>query len=118
MSDLEDRTFLWVVIVVSAAFAWILWPLSGAVLWATIAAILFAPLYRRLLKAMGHRRALAALATLTVIIVMVIMPLTLVTALLVQEASGVYDRIQSGELNVGQYSRQVFGALPDWVMRC
>ena len=116
MSDLEDRAFLWVIVGVSVAFAWILWPFSGAVLWATIAAILFTPLYRRLLKSMRQRRTPAALATVTIIIVMVILPLTLITALLVQEASGVYGRIQSGELNVGRYFQQAFGALPAWVI--
>jgi predicted PurR-regulated permease PerM len=115
VSDLEDRTFLWLLVGVSVAFAWILWPFSGAVLWATIAAILFRPLYRRLLKSMRQRRTLAALATVAIIIVMVILPLTVISALLLQEASGVYDRIQSGELNVGRYFRQVFSAMPEWV---
>jgi predicted PurR-regulated permease PerM len=116
MADLEDRTFLWVVVVVSVAFAWILWPYSGAILWAIIGAILFTPLYRRLVTRMRRRRTPAALATVAVIIVMVILPLTLVTSLLVQEATGIYARIQSGELNVGAYFREVFGALPDWVV--
>lgn len=114
MADLEDRAFLWVVVVVSVAFAWILWPFFGTVLWAVIAAILFAPLYRRLLKSMQQMRTPAALAAVTIITVMVILPLTVVTALLVQEAAGVYGRIQSGDLNVGRYFRDVFSALPAW----
>ncbi len=116
MADLEDRTLLWVVVVVSGAFAWILWPYLGAILWAIIGAILFTPLYRRLVTRMRRRRTPAALATLAVIIVMVILPLTAVTSLLVQEATSVYARIQSGELNVAAYFQQVFGALPEWVV--
>jgi hypothetical protein len=38
---IEDKTFSWLIIAVSLAFAWILWPFYGAVLWATIIAILF-----------------------------------------------------------------------------
>ena len=53
---LEDKTFLLLVIVVSLAFAWILWPFFGAILWGTILAILFAPLYRRLVEFMRQRR--------------------------------------------------------------
>jgi len=113
--DLEDRTFLWLVVVVSVAFAWILWPLFGAVLWATIVAILFTPLYRRLVPMMRNKRTPAALATLAIVVVMVILPLTLVTALLVQEASGVYERLRSGELNIGDYVRQLISASPAWV---
>jgi predicted PurR-regulated permease PerM len=112
--DLEDRTFLWLLLAVSVLFALIVWPFYGAVLWAAIASILFAPVYRRLAASMGQRRNLAALATLAVIVVMVIVPLTLITTALVQEAAGVYDRIQSGELDFRRYFQQVFDALPAW----
>src|SRR5687768_17924946 len=111
---LEDRAFLLLLVLVSLAFAWILWPLYGAVLWATVIAIMFAPLQRRLVLRMRKRRSLAALATLTVIVVMVILPLTLISASLIKEASGVYARIQSGELNLGRYFEQIYGALPAW----
>ena len=33
MRTLEDNTFLLLIIAVSLAFAWILWPFYGAVLW-------------------------------------------------------------------------------------
>jgi predicted PurR-regulated permease PerM len=111
---LQDKAFLLLLGAVSLAFAWILWPLSGAVLWATVIAILFAPLYRRLSRSMRQRRNLAALATVTIIVVMVILPLALIAAALVREAAGVYEKIRSGELNFGRYFRQVFDALPAW----
>ena len=47
MRTLEERTLLLLVIAVSLIFAWILWPFFNAVLWATVLAIVFAPLYRR-----------------------------------------------------------------------
>jgi predicted PurR-regulated permease PerM len=112
---LEDKAFLALLVAVSLAFAWILWPFFGAVLWAVILAILFAPPYRRLLKSKRPRRTLAALATLGVILVLVILPLTLLTALLVQEGAAVYERIQSGEFDIGRYFQQTFNALPGWL---
>ncbi|MGH7631996.1 MAG: AI-2E family transporter [Gemmatimonadales bacterium] len=112
---LEDRTFLFLVIAVSLAFAWILRPFFGAVLWGVILATVFGPLYRRLLRSMQQRRNLAALGTLMIILVMVILPVTLLTALLVQEGVSTYERIQSGDLNIGRYFQQVFAALPAWV---
>jgi predicted PurR-regulated permease PerM len=51
----------------------------------------------------------------TIIVLMVILPLTLITASLLQEASGVYERIQSGELNFGRYLDRILGVLPSWV---
>jgi predicted PurR-regulated permease PerM len=64
---------------------------------------------------MPGRRTPAALATLAVILVAVILPLALIVASLVQEASALYQRMQSGEFSVGLYFQQVYGALPAWV---
>ncbi|MEA2658449.1 MAG: hypothetical protein QOF64_1040 [Candidatus Binatota bacterium] len=115
LPGLEDKTFLFLVVVISLAFAWILWPFFGAVLWGTILAILFVPLYRRLMRIMAHRRTLAALATVMIVLLIVILPLVLTGALLLQEALGVYAKFQSGELDLGRFFHQVLGALPAWV---
>ncbi|MBA3318863.1 MAG: AI-2E family transporter [Gemmatimonadales bacterium] len=112
---LYDQAFLVLLVAVSVAFAWIILPLFGAVLWGVILAIVFTPLYRRLRRSLRHRRTLAALATLVIIVLMVILPLTLITVLLVQEGAGVYQRIQSGEFDIGRYFQQTFNALPGWV---
>jgi len=114
LTQLEDRTFLLLLVAVSLAFALILWPFSGAVLWGTVLAIVFAPVHRWLSRCMRQRLTLAALATVTIIVVMVILPVTLIAALLLNETSSVYGRIQSGELNFGRYLQQVFDALPAW----
>jgi predicted PurR-regulated permease PerM len=113
LDTLEDKTFLLLIIAISLAFAWILWPFYGAVLWGTVLAIVFAPLYRRLSRS-TRRRNLAALATVAIIVVIVILPSTLITASLVQEASGVYGKFQSGELNLAGNFQQVVDALPTW----
>jgi predicted PurR-regulated permease PerM len=109
---LEDKTFVWLIVAITLAFGWILWPFSGAILWGTAMAIVFAPLYRRLLRPMRQRRTLAALVTLAVILVIVILPLTLVAAALLQEGSSTYARIQSGELNPGRSIQRIFDAMP------
>lgn len=114
MKSTEDRGFLLLITAVSLAFAWILWPLYGAVLWGVVAAILFAPLNRRLLGRMGQRRSLAAFCTVLVIVLIVILPLTLVATSLTQEATGVYRRIQSGELDLVRLSQHVLDILPAW----
>ena len=115
MRSLEDRTLLLLVIAVSLAFAWILWPFFSAVLWATVLAIVFAPLYRRILRSIGPQPNLAALATLLIVVTIVILPLSLTATSLVQEATSLYDRIQSGELNLGTVFQELRDALPAWV---
>jgi predicted PurR-regulated permease PerM len=110
-----DSRLLLLLVVVSLALAWILLPFYGTILWGAIIALLFAPVYRRLLLHLHQRRNPAALLTLLLVLVIVILPFALVTAALTREASGVYQRLQSGELNPALYLRGLFDALPLWV---
>jgi predicted PurR-regulated permease PerM len=112
---LEDKTFILLIVVVTIAFGWILWPFYGSVFWATVLAILFRPFYRRLAASMGQRHTLAALTTVVIVVFIVILPVTLITALLIQEGFSVYQRIQSGELNFSRYFQQIFAILPGWL---
>ena len=114
MRTIEDKAFLFLIVAVSLAFLWIVWPFYGALLWGTVTAILFAPLFRRLTNAMGQRRNLAALITVIIIVTIVILPLTLVGMSLVQEVSGVYRRVQTGELDLVRFFQQILDALPAW----
>ncbi len=111
---LERPALLVLLVGVSCAFAWILLPFYGTILWAVIIALLFAPLGRRLFRWTGGRRTLAALLTTVIVILVVIVPFASVTALLAREAALVYQRIGSGELNPGAYLRGTFDALPVW----
>ena len=112
---LQSRTLLLLLAAVTVAFFAILWPFHGAVFWGMVLAILFTPLYRKLLRLMPKRHNLAALATLVLCLVVVILPMTLIGISLVQEAGLIYERLRSGQLNLGAYVQQVLAALPDWV---
>ena len=115
--ELHKKTFLFLLVAVTIAFGWILWPFYGAVFWGTVLAILFEPFYRKLLAGMHDRRNLAAVTTLLLALVIVIFPLTLITAALVQEGTLVYEQIRSGKINFGVYFQQAIDALPGWVLR-
>jgi predicted PurR-regulated permease PerM len=110
----QRRVLLGMLVLVSAALAWILLPLYGPILWGTIIALLFAPLHRRLLRRLAHHHTTAALLTLLVVLVMGVLPLALIAAALAREATGVYEQLQSGELSATRYFRSVFDALPAW----
>ncbi|CAN7277368.1 AI-2E family transporter [Bradyrhizobium sp. LjRoot220] len=114
MRRIEDQSFLLLLLAVSVAFGWILKPFYGAILWAIVAAVIFAPLNRQLLGRMGRRPGVAALATVLVVIAMVIIPLAMIAASLTQEASNLYGKVQSGEYDVARYIQRVFDALPAW----
>ncbi len=113
--SLENRIFLLLLLVVSLAFFWVLWPFFGAVFWGAILALMFSPLHLRLLKKMPQKRTLAASLTVTIILVLVILPVGFISALLFQEAGGVYERVQSGDLSFSRYFQQIYDALPTWM---
>lgn len=102
-------------IAVSLAFAWVLLPFYSAVLWSGILALLFSPLYNRLLLIFGMRKNLAAFVTLMICLVVVILPVALLTNSLLQEGSALYQRIESGELNAGALFRKAMTWLPPWM---
>ncbi len=116
MATLEDRSFLLLVVLVTVAFGFVLWPFYGAVLWGAAIAIIFAPLYRKLHARLGGRANVAAAATLLIIVAIVIVPLILVGMLLVRQAAGVYERLQAGNLNFQSYLLQVTELAPDWLV--
>lgn len=113
--SLEDKTFTWLLVVVSAAFCWVLLPFFGAVFWAAVLAIIFAPLHGQLLRRMPRHRNLAAGASLLLISLLVLLPLAVIAAMLVQEASVVYQHMQSGEISVSRYLQKIYEALPAWL---
>ncbi len=115
-SSLQNKAFLILLILVSIAFGAILWEFHGAVFWGIVLAILFAPLHRKLLRRMPKRQNLAALCTLGLCLIVVILPMTAITISLIQEATAIYDRVRSGQLNFGLYFQQVMGALPGWAV--
>ena len=111
---LQNKVFLLLLALVTIAFGAILWQFHGAVFWGVILAILFAPLHRKLLRRMPRRRNLAALCTLGLCLIVVILPMTAITVSLAQEATIIYERMRSGQLNFGLYLQQVIAALPAW----
>lgn len=114
--ELQQKTFLLMLVAVSVAFVWILLPFYGAVFWGSVLAIIFTPFYRRLLAIMKHRRNLAAITTLLLCLIVVILPITIMTISMLQEGVVVYQRIRSGELNFGAYFQQIMNALPPWLV--
>lgn len=114
MRTSEDRSFLILLVVISIAFGWVLWPFSGAVLWATLLAIIFAPFYRRVLDTFPGRQNLAAFVTVLVVIVMVLIPVAIVIASLIDQGGELYQRIQSGEISFAHPLQQLKSALPAW----
>ena len=95
------------------ALGWILLPFYSAILWSVIIAMLFVPMYRRLLPRLKQRRNAAAGITLLVVLVIGVLPFAIITSSLAREATLVYQLIDSGEWTPAVYLRGLFDALPD-----
>ncbi|MDR2851445.1 MAG: AI-2E family transporter [Burkholderiaceae bacterium] len=111
---LQRSVFLTLLALVSMAFVVILLPFAGAILWSLALAILFTPLYKRLLRPMRRHPTAAALLTLAISLFIVILPLTLVVASLTQEVVLLAQSIRSGRLDFATHLQQIVGALPQW----
>lgn len=114
---LEDYGFAILLMLVSAAFFWLLMPYFGAVMWAVVAAILFEPTTHRLTDDLRGRRNLAAGIVLLVLLALIIIPAILLGASLVQEVTVIYDKISSGQINIGRMVSSVRSSLPDSLER-
>jgi predicted PurR-regulated permease PerM len=113
---LQQKSFLLLLAIVTIGFAWVLLPFGGAVFWGVVLAIVFAPVYRWLLKKTGQKPNLASFLTLLLIIVIVILPLTLIAVSLVDQIASVVEMVRSGELTIGMFFSKVMAALPNWLV--
>ena len=111
---LQNKALTVLLAVVTIAFFWILLPYYGAIFWAVILGILFTPLQRDLVVRLGRRRNLAAGATLLVCLLIAILPVIIISALLVQEGATLYQRIESGQLDIAGYLETGKAMLPSF----
>jgi predicted PurR-regulated permease PerM len=119
--QIQRGAFLLLLAAVTVAFVWILVPFGGAILWGVALAILFTPLYKRLLRKMPRYPTGAALLTLLICLLIVILPLAMVTGSLANEVAQITQRVRSGQINFADYFRQIVAALPgplvEWAER-
>ncbi|MGE1084512.1 AI-2E family transporter [Pseudomonas shirazensis] len=109
---LQNRALAVLLAAVTIAFVWIMLPYYGAIFWAVILGILFAPLQRNLLIRFNRRRNLAAGVSLLICLLIAILPVIFTSALLVQEGASLYQRIESGQLDIAGYVEQGKNMLP------
>jgi len=97
---LESLSFLALVLVTTAVFAWMIHPFLAPVFWAATFAVLFQRIHIRLLGVCRGRRAPAALLATLTLVLFVVLPFSLVLAALAREGLLLYQGIASGEINV------------------
>jgi hypothetical protein len=112
MKKLEQGSFLVMLVLVTVLFFFLLKPFFGAVFWACVIGLLFFPVQQRFLKLWKNRSTLAALSTLMVVITIGVIPTLFVLASFFQEGAALYQRLQSGDIDIGQRIEQIRQAFP------
>lgn len=112
MQQLETRTFLLCLLIVSVGFLMIMKPFFGTIFWACAITIVFYPMYTRLLRRFKGRTNTCALLTLLACILIVVLPVSMLISSVVAEGADYYKKLESGEVNPGQYIEQVRTAFP------
>ncbi len=111
-SAIERGGFLLFLGLVSLALLAVVLPFLTPLLWATLAAIMFQPLYRWFLVRRPEKETQAALASLVVILFAVVLPALWIGSAVVEEAAGLYVAFREGNIDVSTYFQSVFSALP------
>ncbi len=111
---LQNKAQMLLLVLVTVAFIWILLPFYGAVFWAVILGIVFAPMQRRLQLKFGWHRNVTSLFTLSICVVCAILPVIIISTLLVQEGAALYKSLESGELDIADYLARFKDALPPY----
>lgn len=108
----EQGGFLLFLALVSIALLIVVLPFARPLMWATLAAIMFQPLYQRLHQRMPRYPGRAAAATLLVITIAILIPGMLIGSIVVEQAVSVFFAFRDGQFDVTAWFATIHDALP------
>jgi predicted PurR-regulated permease PerM len=105
-------SFSYVVILATLAFGWLLLPFYGAILWASILAVVVDSANKRFIRILnGKRTGAAALSVLTCVCI-VVLPSAVILASLTREATALYVATRDREFDPAKTLEQMWAAIP------
>jgi predicted PurR-regulated permease PerM len=110
--DLQQASFLTILVIVSLLMAVIVYPFAQPLLWAALAAIMFQPLYRYILRRLRGRRNPAAGLSLLTIFIVVLIPAAWVGSLVAQQALVLVEALQKQPPDLAALFDTVYTSLP------
>jgi len=112
---IQRFSFYVLLVLVTIAFIAVVLPFYSAIFWSVVFAIIFFPLHARLETGLHGRRNTAAALSVLICLCLVIIPGLIVLSSLVQQGNYLYQRINSGEIDVRRLLEQLQAALPMFV---
>jgi predicted PurR-regulated permease PerM len=110
--DLQQASFLTILVIVSLLMAVIVYPFAQPLLWAALAAIMFQPLYRRVLRRMRGRRNPAAGVSLLIIFTLVLVPAGWIATMVIEQAIVLVTTLQQQPVDLGALFDVFYTSLP------
>lgn len=98
--SLQNAFLFGLLLVTTLAFLGLIQDLLQPIFWAAVLSTLFYPAYQWLHHRLNGQSALAAVGTIGVIILSVILPLLLMSIAVASEASALYQRLSSNEIDL------------------
>ena len=111
--ELQHTSFLLILAVVSVMMAVIVLPFAQPLLWAALAAIMFQPLYRWMLRNLRGRRNPAAIASLLVIFFLIMVPALWIATMVIEEAIVLVTALQEQPVDLAALFDRGFAMLPE-----
>ncbi len=110
--ELQQTSFLIILAVVSLLMAVIVYPFAQPLLWAGLAAIMFQPLYRKVLRRVRGRRNPAAGLSLLIIFFLVMVPAAWIASMVIQQAFVLVTTLQQQPLDLAALFDSIYTNLP------
>ncbi len=110
--DLQQASFLTILVIVSLLMAVIVYPFAQPLLWAALAAIMFQPLYRYVLRRMRGRRNPAAGISLLIIFTLVLVPAGWIATMVIQQAIVLVATLQQQPIDLAALFDVFYTSLP------
>lgn len=112
VSDLQQAGFLLILAAVSLMTMVIVWPFFSPLLWATLAAILFQPFYRTVLRRFRGKRNLAATVSLLAIFFVVLVPALFIISLVIEDTVALVNTLQENPIDLAAQYQRIHQRLP------
>ena len=117
LHDYARYFFILAIAVVLALFFWVISPFLNVLVYASLIAVVFNPVFKWISKVLRGHTGIAAFLTTLVVMLVVLTPLTLFIIFLVQEAVSAYDILDSKLVEIDFESFRFTGAFSDlpWI---
>ena len=110
--DLQQASFLIILAVVTLLMVVITYPFAQPLLWAALAAIMFQPLYRNVLRRLRGRRNPAAGLSLLIIFILVLVPAAWIASMVIQQALVLVGTLQQQPIDLAAWFDSIYTSLP------